>query len=142
MRGFAAVGCAVMVTLPQTAEAVQAAGIESCKDLFVAQLLRTGAYSSHPCVGLGGQPRLRDLVYVPAGLWQATVRGFRILQSETQRDLTAPEVGHVAMVRRIERLRLGPHSLRSARWSQLLILQLRNWGRWSASRGWGCQVRL
>ena len=53
----------------------------------------------------GGQPRLRDLGYVPADLWQATVRDLKIPPGETQRDLTALEVGHVALMRRIARLR-------------------------------------
>ena len=68
----------------------------------------------------GGQRRLRDLVYVPADLWQATVSGTRIPQGETQRDLTAPEVEHVAIgVSRV----CGPHCARRGgcccRWTGL-----------------------
>ena len=55
----------------------------------------------------GGQPRLRDLVFIPADLWQATVCDLRILQVETQRDSTVLKVGHAAVVRRIARPRLG-----------------------------------
>ena len=55
----------------------------------------------------GGQPRLRDLVFILADLWQATVRDLRILQVETQRDSTVLEFGHAAVVRRIARQRLG-----------------------------------
>ena len=47
----------------------------------------------------GGQPRLCE-----NDLWQATVLDLRMPQGETQRDLTALEVGRVAMVRRIARL--------------------------------------
>ena len=49
----------------------------------------------------GGQPRLCE-----PDLWQATVHDFLMPQGETQRDLTALEVGHVAMVPRIAFLRL------------------------------------
>ena len=40
-------------------------------------------------------------------MWQATVRGLQIPQGEIQRDLTAREVEHVAMVWRVARPRLG-----------------------------------
>ena len=53
------------------------------------------------------QPLLRDVAFVLTDLWRATVRGLRIPQGKTQRDLAAPKVGHVAMVRSIACLRLG-----------------------------------
>ena len=55
----------------------------------------------------GGRPCLRDLVLVPPDLWQDTVRDLQVPQGETERDLTPLEVGHVGMVRRIARPRLG-----------------------------------
>ena len=83
-RGFEAFGCAFMVSLPQTA---------SGGDLPTAEELQ----------------QIGDVAGILSwsDLWQATVSGLRIPQGEIQRDLTALEVGHVAMVRRIARLRLG-----------------------------------
>ena len=49
----------------------------------------------------GGQPCLGDLVCILADWWQTPVRDLQI----PQRNLTALEVGHAAMVRRIARLR-------------------------------------
>ena len=46
----------------------------------------------------GGELRLRDLVHVSVDLWQATVRDLWVPQGETQRDLTALEVGVSQMV--------------------------------------------
>ena len=99
-REFAAIGCAIMVSLPQTAPDVPAAEI----DPTAAELQQIGDSilsklgSGEPVrVALirvlnGDQPLLR----VPADEWRATVHGPRIPQSEIQRDLTAPEVGYVA----------------------------------------------
>ena len=55
----------------------------------------------------GGQPRLRDLVNLPADLWEYTVRDLCVLHGEIERDVTALEVGHLATLRRIARPRLG-----------------------------------
>ena len=88
-------------TLPRT----------SCSRSAVLQVSSRGSVLVSCCVPAlirvlgGGQPLLRDVVKVPADLWQATVRDHRIPQGDTQRDLPALEVGR--MVRRIAILRLG-----------------------------------
>ena len=86
-RGFAAFVFAFMVCLPQTASGVPAAGIDPTAEelqhigdvtgifswLGLEEPLRTALIRV-----LGGcQSRLRDLVYVLADLWRATVRDFR-----------------------------------------------------------------
>ena len=71
--------------------------------LRLEELLRTAATRE-----LGrGQPRFRDLVNLPADLWEYTVRDLCALHGEMERDLTVLEVGHVATLRRIVRPRLG-----------------------------------
>ena len=100
---FAAFVCAGMARLPQTAPGVPAAGIDPTVDelqqmgdvagifswLGSEESLRTAVLRA-----LGGvKPRLRDLVYVLADLWKDTVRNLRVPQGETERDLTALEVG-------------------------------------------------
>ena len=112
-KEFAAIGCAIMVSLPQTAPDVPAAEI----DPTAAELQQIGDVASILSrLGSGESVRValvhvlngdQPLLRVPADLWEATVYGPRIPQSEIQRDLTAPEVGYVAMVRRFARLRLG-----------------------------------
>ena len=109
--------CAVMATLPQTAPGVPAEGIDPTVDELqqigdVAGIFSwLGSEESQRTAALrvlgGGQHRLRDLVYVPADLWLDTVRDLPVPQGKTERDLTALEVGHVGMVRRIPRPRLG-----------------------------------
>ena len=109
--------CAVMATLPQTAPGVPAEGIDPTVDELqqigdVAGIFSwLGSEESQRTAALrvlgGGQPRLRDLVHLLADLWHDTVRELRVPQGKTERDLTALEVGHVGMVRRIPRPRLG-----------------------------------
>ena len=61
----------------------------------------------------GGAPRMRDLVYIKGDLWDRTVTGVEVLVPNEAGDDTEPrlltpiEEGHIAMVRRIARLRLG-----------------------------------
>ena len=80
-----------------------------CRNIRVAWLGRASPCRSLPCTGWWSQPLLLDLVHFPPDLWQSTVSDLPIQQGETQRDLTTLEVSHVAVVRRIARLRLGPH---------------------------------
>ena len=115
-KGFAAFGCAVMVSLPQTAPGVTASRIDPTAEELqqigdVAGILSwVGSWEPVRSALIrlfgGGQPLLRDVAVVHADLWQA-IRGLRIPQGEIQRDLSAPEVEHVAIMRRIARLRLG-----------------------------------
>ena len=124
---LAALVCAVMVSLPQTAPGVPAAGI----DLTTEELQQIGDVagisswlgSDEPLrtalirVLGGSQSRFRVSIYVPATSWQATVRDFWIPQGETQRHLAALEVGHAAMVQRIARcVRRGGRSCSFSKW--------------------------
>ena len=105
-----------MVTPPQTALDVLAAGIDLAADELQQICDVTGIFlwlGSCDSVRTalirvlgGGQSRLRDLVNVLADLWQATVRDLWVPQGETKRDLNTLKVGYIAMVQRIARLRL------------------------------------
>ena len=124
--GICTVGCAVMATLRQTAPGLLAAGIDPTAEELqqICDVAGTSSWlgSGEPvCTALNrvlgdGQPLLRDVALVPPDLWHAFVS-----QGETQRDLTVPAVGHVAMVRRIAR------SLRTTRRAQLLTLPVGDW---------------
>ena len=59
---------------------------------------------------------LSSVYWWTADFWQATVRGLRVPQGESQRDLAAPEVERVAMVRCIARLRRGSRSCSHPEW--------------------------
>ena len=106
-----------MATLPQTAPGAPEAGIDPTVDELQQIGDVAGIFSwfgseesLRPAVLRaldGGQPHLRDLVHVLADLWKDTVRNLLVPQGETERDLTALEVGHVRIVRRITRPRLG-----------------------------------
>ena len=106
-REVAAFGCAVMVILPQTAPGVPAERKgsspprKSCSKSVMLQVSSRGSVlvrTDLTRVFGGGQPLPRDVAIV-----LATVRGNRIPQGEIQRDLTAPEVEQVAMVRCVAR---------------------------------------
>ena len=83
-RGSAAFGCAVMVGLPQTAP-VTSLGNRSQRRAAADRRFCTRIFSWLGS-GVPLRTRLRDVVNVPADLWQATVRDLRIPQGETQRD--------------------------------------------------------
>ena len=105
--------------LPQTAAGQPAAGIDPTFDELasIANLegvfewlgASTGVRAALVEALGGGTPRLRDIVYIRGDLWDRTVSGLRVAVSgEGDPRPTSPiEVGHLAMVRRIARLRLG-----------------------------------
>ena len=55
----------------------------------------------------GGESNLRDLVHESTKNWNLAVEDIVVKMGETSRKLSPIEHGHVAMVRRIARLRLG-----------------------------------
>ena len=61
------------------------------------------------CASLGGgTPRLRDVVYIKGNDWDNAVANVSIpVPDNDPRQLTPMESGHMAMLRRICRLRLG-----------------------------------
>ena len=104
--------------LPQTAPGQPAAGIDPTIDELAAIANLVGVFDWLGAgEGLrqvlvqalgGGTPRLRDIVYIKGDLWDTTVEGLEIpVESGEPRVLSPIEQGHVAMVRRISRLRLG-----------------------------------
>ena len=102
--------------LPQTAAGVPAPGIDptveeldaitSVQEVF--DWLGSAKALGDALVAAmgGGRPRLRDLVYIAAPAWTAAVQGIRIAGEGGGRELLPIELGHLAMVRRIARLRL------------------------------------
>jgi len=55
----------------------------------------------------GGSPKLRDLVFIDVKDWNEAVASIRVDGADGARAMFPIERGHVAMVRRIARLRLG-----------------------------------
>ena len=80
-----------MVTLPH-ALGVPAVGIdptaEELQQIGDVAVSSRGSVLVSRCVLGGGQPRLRDLVYVLADLWQATARDLQILSGCRPASLT------------------------------------------------------
>jgi hypothetical protein len=109
----------VDMDLPQTDPGVPAAGI----DPTVAELeslnsiasifdwLGTAAPARATLVAAfgGGQPRLRDLVYIRGSEWDAAISGISIPGTDGAEStpLAPLQLGHMAMLRRIARPRLG-----------------------------------
>eukprot|EP00973_Karenia_brevis_P009705 1309297-Karenia_brevis.AAC.1 len=104
--------------LPQTPPGVPAPGIDPTAEELQAitdvagifAWLGTNALVQNALVEElgGGEPRLRDIVYVPGPVWDAAVARIKVpVQDGEPRGLRPLESGHMAMVRRIARLRLG-----------------------------------
>ena len=104
--------------LPQTLPGVPAAGIDPTVDELATIADLAGVFNwLGSSEGLreavvqalgGGAPKLRDLVYIRGELWDRTVASIKVpVESEQPRGLSPIEEGHVAMARRIARLRLG-----------------------------------
>ena len=104
--------------LPQTLPGVPAAGIDPTVDELATIADLAGVFNwLGSSEGLreavvqalgGGAPKLRDLVYIRGELWDRMVAAIKVpRESEQPRDLFPIEQGHVAMARRIARLRLG-----------------------------------
>jgi len=55
----------------------------------------------------GGNPKLRDFVYISATCWDDAIAGMRVKDGDELRAPSPFDVGHVAMVRRIARIRLN-----------------------------------
>ena len=64
----------------------------------------------------GGEPRLRDLVYIKGADWDAAIASIRIpgLDGAQATALPPMQAGHMAMLRRIARLRLGLRAVEAA----------------------------
>ena len=113
--------------LPQTAPGIPAPSLDPVRDELAEISTLEHIFSwlgSSPALqqGLvaalgGGAPKLRDIVFVKGEDWDAAIAGVRITpppapqtgntEQPTPRAPTPIERGHLAMVRRIARLRLG-----------------------------------
>ena len=105
------------MALPQTAVGVGAIGIDPPEDALAkistvvdifkwlgsADVLQEAVLKS---LG-GGSPKLRDLVFIDVKDWNEAVASIRVDGADGARAMFPIERGHVAMVRRIARLRLG-----------------------------------
>ena len=107
--------------LPQTLPGAPAAGIDPTSDELAGmssldhvfdwlgsdQVLRTAVVAA---LG-GGTLKMRDVVYIPGTQWDAAVDSLQVAipagEGTTSRDPSPKEIGHLAMLRRISRLRLG-----------------------------------
>ena len=108
-----------MADLPQTEPGVPAPGIdptpqemEQITDVPAIWAWLDSSTALGPALekALGGTPKLRDVVYIKAAEWDAAVMAMRVpgsTEAESPRPLKAMELGHVAQLRRIARLRLG-----------------------------------
>jgi len=105
------------MALPQTAAGVGAIGIDPTDDLL-AKINTVGDIfdwlgSAEPLQAAvikalgGGSPKLRDLVFIDVKDWSEAVASIRVDGADGARAMFPIERGHVAMVRRIARLRLG-----------------------------------
>ena len=109
----------VDMDLPQTDPGVPAAGIdptvtelESLNSIAgIFDWLGTAAPARAALVAAlgGGEPRLRDLVYIRGSEWDAAISGIFIPGTDgaDSTPLAPLQLGHMAMLRRIARLRLG-----------------------------------
>ena len=109
--------------LPQTQPGVPAPGVDPTVEELAAINGIAGIFdwlgTAQPVrdallQALGGMaPRLRDLVYIKCDGWDSTVTGLEVMvpgvlgADADPRALTPIEEGHISMVRRIARLRLG-----------------------------------
>ena len=105
------------MALPQTSAGVGAVGIDpqddelgkigTIADIFKwlgsADVLRDAVLNA---LG-GGNPKLRDLVYIDVKNWDEAVATIVVDGADGPRPMFPIERGHIAMVRRIARLRLG-----------------------------------
>jgi len=105
------------MALPQTAAGVGATGIDST-DVDLAKIgtiadIFEWLGSAEPLQAAvlkalgGGSPKLRDLVFIDVKDWSEAVASIRVDGSDGARAMLPFERAHVAMVRRIARLRLG-----------------------------------
>ena len=114
------VGIFIYMDLPQTNAGVPASGIDPTVEeraaftglagifdwLGISAATRTSLVAA---LG-GGQPQMRDVVYIKGGDWDQAIRDLVIPAPEGQGEARGPtpfELGHFAMVRRIARLRFG-----------------------------------
>jgi hypothetical protein len=114
------VGIFIYMDLPQTNAGIPAPGIDPTVEelaaftglsgifdwLGIAAATRTSLLAA---MG-GGQPQMRDVVYIKGGDWDKAIRDLAIPAADGQGEARGPtpfELGHFAMVRRIARLRLG-----------------------------------
>jgi len=105
------------MSLPQTAAGIGAVGIDPSEteldkiQTFVDIIKWLGAPDGLKDALLkalgGGNPKLRDFVYISTQSWDEAIAGMRVKDGDETRALTPFDHGHVAMVRRIARLRLN-----------------------------------
>ena len=104
--------------LPQTAPGVPASNVDptidelaSMQDIAaIFDWLGTAEPVRASFIGAmgGGAPRLRDIVYMTEAAWSAAVGAITVaVPDNPERALSPIERGHLPMVRRIARLRLG-----------------------------------
>ena len=105
------------MSLPQTAAGIGAVGIDPSEteldkiQTFVDIIKWLGAPDGLKDALLkalgGGKPKLRDFVYISTQSWDEAIAGMRVKDGDETRALSPFDLGHVAMVRRIARLRLN-----------------------------------
>jgi hypothetical protein len=104
--------------LPQTDAGVPAAGIDPSLEELAAIITIADIFdwlgTAEPTRAAfiaamgGGQLKLRDLVFVKQAEWDRAIATIRVpVDNEQPRNLSAVETGHIAMVRRVSRLRVG-----------------------------------
>jgi len=105
------------MSLPQTAAGLGAVGIDPSADELakintlgdiIEWLGASDGLTNAMLKTLGGgRPKLRDFVYISLQAWNEAITDMRVKDDDGTRALNPFERGHIAMVRRISRLRLG-----------------------------------